>query len=56
VKADLAGKISAKEDEVSRKRAVTEEAKKALDNLEKEFQASGAPDEWSQEPESGGQP
>jgi len=56
VKADLAGKISAKEDEVSRKRAVTEEAKKALDNLEKEFQASGPPDEWSQEPESGGQP
>ena len=47
VKADLAGKINAKEDELSRKRAVTEEAKKALDDLEKEFQASGAPEEWS---------
>jgi hypothetical protein len=48
VKADLAAKINAKEDEVSRKRAVTEEAQKALDDLEKKFQASGAPDEWSE--------
>jgi hypothetical protein len=48
VKADLTGKIKAKEGEVSRKRAVTEEAQKALDDLEKEFQASGAPDEWSE--------
>jgi len=53
VKADLAVKINAKEDEVSRRRAVTEEAQKALDDLEKEFQASGAPDEWSQESGSG---
>jgi hypothetical protein len=56
VKADLAGKINAKEDEVSQKRAVTEEAKQALDNLEKDFQASAAPEEWSQESESGTQP
>jgi len=55
-KADVAGKIDAKKDEASRRRAVTEEAKKALDNLKKEFEASGAPEDWSKEPESGGQP
>jgi hypothetical protein len=48
LKAELAGKIKAKEDEVSQKRAATEEAQKALEDLQKGFQASGAPDEWSE--------
>jgi hypothetical protein len=48
VKTELAGKIKAKEDEVSQKRAATEEAQKALEDLQKEFQESGAPDEWSE--------
>ena len=49
VKTELAGKINAKENELSRKRAVTEGARKALDDLQKEFQASGAPEEWGEE-------
>jgi hypothetical protein len=48
VKTELAAKIKAKEGEVSEGQAATEEAKKALENLQKEFQASGAPDEWSE--------
>jgi hypothetical protein len=47
-KTELAGKIKAKEDEVSQRRAATEEARKALEDLQNEFQASGAPDEWSE--------
>ncbi len=47
-KAELADKIKAKQDEVSGSRAATEEAKKALEDLENEFKASGAPDEWSE--------
>jgi len=48
VKAELDGKIKAKEDEGSQARAATEEAQRALDDLLKEFQASGAPEEWSE--------
>jgi hypothetical protein len=47
-KAELADKIKAKEDEVSRGRAATEEARKTLEDLQNEFEASGAPDEWSE--------
>ena len=46
-KAELADKIKAKEDEVSGRRAATEEAQKTLEDLQDEFKASGAPDEWS---------
>jgi hypothetical protein len=48
VKTELTGKIKAKEDEASQRRAATEEAQKALEKLQNEFQASGAPDEWSE--------
>jgi hypothetical protein len=48
VKTELAPKIKAKEDEVSQRRAATEEARKALEDLQNEFRASGAPDEWSE--------
>jgi hypothetical protein len=48
VKTELAGKIKAKEDELSQRRAATEQAQKALEDLQKEFQASGAPEEWSE--------
>jgi len=48
VKTELADKIKAKEDEVARSRAATEEAQKALEDLQEEFKASGAPDEWSE--------
>ena len=48
VKAELADKIKAKEEEVSGGRAATEEAQKTLEDLQKEFTASGAPDEWSE--------
>ena len=47
LKTELAGKIKTKEDEVAESRAATEEAQKTLDDLQKEFQASGAPEEWS---------
>jgi chromosome segregation ATPase len=52
-KAELADKIKAKEDEVSGARAATEDAQKTLEDLQDEFKASGAPDEWSEtEPET----
>jgi hypothetical protein len=47
-KAELADKIKAKVDEVSGARAATEEAQKTLEDLQNEFKASGAPDEWSE--------
>lgn len=47
-KADRADKIKAKEDDVSGRRAATEEAQKAFEDLQDEFKASGAPDEWSE--------
>jgi len=48
-KAELGAKVKTKEDDVSKNRAATEEAQRALDDLVREFQASGAPEEWSQE-------
>jgi len=48
LKAELDAKIKAKMDEVSQNRAATEEARRALDDLLKEFQASGASEEWSE--------
>ena len=47
-KAELDDKIKAKENEVSGSRAATDEARKTLEDLEDEFKASGAPDEWSE--------
>jgi len=46
-KSDYPPKIQDKQDEVAQKQAATEEARKALEDLQKEFQASGAPDDWS---------
>lgn len=46
-KANLDAKVKAKQNEVDEKRAATEKAKKDLADLEKEFQESGAPEEWS---------
>jgi len=48
LKTELEGKIKAKQDELSPKRAATVQAQKALEDLQREFQASGAPDEWSE--------
>ncbi len=48
VKADLNSKVQDKQSEVDVNKATTEAAQKALENLEKEFQQSGAPDDWSQ--------
>lgn len=47
-KADLTAKMQAKQSEVDVNKATTEAAQKALDDLEKEFKDSGAPDDWSQ--------
>jgi len=47
-KAEFADKIQAKQAEVDANKANIEAAQKALDDLEKEFKASGAPDDWSQ--------
>jgi hypothetical protein len=44
---DLEAKIRDKTAEVEAKRAQTEKAKKALEDLEKEFKESGAPADWS---------
>jgi vacuolar-type H+-ATPase subunit I/STV1 len=55
LKAELAGKIKAREDEVSQKREATEQARSAFEDLQKEFQASRTPEEWSQEPQSSSQ-
>ena len=43
----LNGRIDASTVELEGNRAVTEEAQRAMDQLEKEFKDSGAPDEWS---------
>jgi hypothetical protein len=51
VKAELARQIGAKQDEIAQKQALASEAQKALDDLRNEFEASGAPEEWSEEPE-----
>ena len=47
-KAELDDKVKAKQGEVAQARAATEEARKALDDLQDEFKASGAPEEWSE--------
>jgi len=46
VQNELNTKIPAKQAEVAAQRAATEKAQKALDDLEKEFKDSGAPEEW----------
>jgi ribosomal protein L19E len=49
VAAELAQKIPAKQAEVDAARAATEKATQELEELQKEFAASGAPEEWSAE-------
>jgi hypothetical protein len=44
---ELQEKVKAKQAEVGAKRAATAKAQKALDDLEKEFKESGAPEDWS---------
>jgi hypothetical protein len=46
-KADLTAKVQAKQDEVNANKTSTENARKALIELEKEFRESGAPEDWS---------
>jgi len=46
-KADLEAKVNAKQAEVEGNRAATDKAQKDLAELEKEFQESGAPADWS---------
>jgi hypothetical protein len=45
--ADLTAKVQTKQSEVNVNQATTKDAQKALDDLEKEFKDSGAPDDWS---------
>jgi hypothetical protein len=47
-KADLTSRVQAKLSEVDVNRATTEAAQQALDDLEKDFRDTGAPDDWSQ--------
>ena len=47
-KADLTAKVQAKQSEVDTNKATTEAAQRALDDLEKVFKDSGAPEDWSQ--------
>ena len=47
-KADLTAKVQAKQSEVDTNQAATDAAQNALDDLEKDFKASGAPDDWRQ--------
>jgi hypothetical protein len=49
VAAELAQKIPAKQSEVDAARAATEKATQELEELQQEFAASGAPEEWSAE-------
>ena len=49
VAAELAQKIPAKQTEVDAARAATDKATQELENLQQEFAASGAPEEWSAE-------
>ena len=46
-KAELTTRVQAKQSEVEVNRATTEAAQKAVDDMEKEFRDSGAPDDWS---------
>jgi hypothetical protein len=52
LRADLDAKVQAKQSEVDVNRATTDAAQKALDDLEKAFKDSGAPDDWSQTEEA----
>jgi len=45
--ADLEARVKAKSAELETRRATTAKARKALENLEKEFKESGAPTDWS---------
>ncbi len=45
--AEVTAKVSDKQSEVTVNRATTEAAQKVLNDLEKEFKESGAPEEWS---------
>lgn len=47
VKSDLDAQIQAKNTELESKRAATAKARKALEDLQKEFKDSGAPEDWS---------
>jgi hypothetical protein len=47
-KQDLTAKVQAKQSEVDVHMATTEAAQKALNDLDKEFKDSGAPEDWSQ--------
>ncbi len=44
---ELTQKVNAKQAEVDAKRAATAKAKQALEDIEKQFKDSGAPEEWS---------
>lgn len=46
-KQQLGEKVAAKQTEVDDKRAVADKARKALEDLESEFEESGAPEDWS---------
>jgi len=46
-KSDLDAQVKAKNTEVEGKRAQTAKAQKALEDLEKDFKESGAPEDWS---------
>jgi hypothetical protein len=46
-KADLTAKVQAKQAEVDTDKAAVDAALKVLDDLEKEFKDSGAPEDWS---------
>jgi len=46
-KSDLDAQVKAKSAEVESKRAQTAKAQKALEDLEKDFKESGAPEHWS---------
>jgi hypothetical protein len=46
-KSDLDAQVKAKNAEVDDKRAQTAKAQKALEDLEKDFKESGAPEDWS---------
>jgi cell pole-organizing protein PopZ len=48
LKADLTTKVQDKQSQVDVNKATTQAAQKNLDDLEKDFQDSGAPDDWSQ--------
>jgi hypothetical protein len=47
-KDDLTAKVQAKQSEVDINKATTDAAQKALDDLNRDFKESGAPDDWSQ--------